>query len=169
MQDVFTSFLNNALGPKWTVFEETWMLLTGLVLQSTSSTTADEFGLQQQDWVLVLESHKRIAIVDLCLPSDTSPSQLLAAAMRKQNAYCPFVEALHYYADRGWVILVFPLVVRICCMVDPSHVGSLLKFLLIQWKLWHRAIELTVLALAQVFHFLHKCASEVAWELDTSI
>ncbi len=85
--DVFTCFLNSALGSKWTVFEETWMSLTGLVLQSTFSATADELGLQQQDRVLVSESLQRIAIVDLCLPSDTSPAQLLAAAMRKQDAY----------------------------------------------------------------------------------
>jgi hypothetical protein len=90
-----------------------------------------------------------IAIVDLCRPSDTSPAQLLAAAMRKQNAYCPLVEALRHYADQGWMIHVFPL-------VDPSHVGSLLKFLRIQEKHWHGAIERTVLASVQAFHFLHK-------------
>ncbi len=113
MRDVFTSFLNSALGSKWAVFEETWMSLTGLVLQSTSSATADELGQRQPDWILDSESLKRIAIVDLCLPSDTSPAQLLAAAIRKQNAYCPLVEALDYYADRGWVVHVFPLVVAV--------------------------------------------------------
>ncbi len=41
-------------------------------------------------------------------------------------------------------------------MIDPSHVGSLLKFLRIQRKLWHGAIEQTVLASVQAFHFLHK-------------
>jgi hypothetical protein len=126
------------------------------VLQSTSSATADELGRRQPDWVLVSESLKRIAILDLCLPSDTSPAQLLAAAMRKKDAYCPLVEALRYYADRGRVVHVFPLVVRICGMIDPSHVGSLLKFLHIQRKLWHGAIERTVLASVQAFHFLHK-------------
>jgi hypothetical protein len=76
--------------------------------------------------------------------------------MRKQDAYCPLVEALRYYADRGWVVHVFPLVVGICGMIDPSHVGSLLKFLRIQRKLWPGAIERTVLASVQAFHFLHK-------------
>ena len=156
VRDVFTSFLTSALESKWTVFEETRMARTGLVLQSTSSATVDELGRRQPDWVLVSESRKRIAIVDLCRPSDTSPAQLLAAAMRKQNAYCPLVEALRHYADQGWVIHVFPLVVGICGMIDPSHVGSLLKFLHIQQKHWHGAIEKTVLASVQAFHFLHK-------------
>ncbi len=48
--------------------------------------------------------------------------RLLAAATRKQNAYGPLVEALHYYTDQGWVTHVFPLVVGICGMIDPSHV-----------------------------------------------
>ena len=76
--DVITSFLNSALGSKWAVFEETQMSQTGLVLQSTSSATADELGRRQPDWVLVSESLKRIAIVDLCRPSDTSPAQLVS-------------------------------------------------------------------------------------------
>jgi hypothetical protein len=41
-------------------------------------------------------------------------------------------------------------------MIDPPHVESLLKFLSIQWKLWHLAIEATVLASVQSFYFLHK-------------
>ena len=51
---------------------------------------------------------------------------------------------------------VFPLVVGICGMIDPSHVESLLKFLHIQRKLWQGAIERTVLASVHAFHFLHK-------------
>ena len=156
VRDVFTSFLNSALGSKWAVFEETRMSRTSLVLQSTSSATVDELGRRQPDWVLVSESLQRIAIVDLCRPSDMSPAQLLAAALRKQDAYGPLVEALRYYADRGWVVHVFPLVVGICGMIDPSQVGSLLKFLHIQRKLWPGAIEKTVLASVQAFHFLHK-------------
>ncbi len=54
------------------------------------------------------------------------------------------------------MIHVFPWVVGICSMTDLFHVESLLKFQGIQRKLWHRAIELTVLASVQAFHFLHK-------------
>ena len=156
VRDVVTSFFNSALGSKWTVFEETRMSKTGLVLQPTSLATVSELGRRQPDWVLASTVHKRIAIVDLCRPSDTSPAQLLAAAMRKQNAYCPLVEALRYYVDQGWAVHVFPLVVGICGMIDPSHVESLLKFLHIQRKLWQGAIERTVLASVHAFHFLHK-------------
>jgi hypothetical protein len=156
VRDVITSFLNSALRSKWTMFEETRMSRTGLVLQPTSSTTTNQLGRRQPDWVLVSETHKRIAIVNLCRPSDASPAQLLAAAVRKQHAYCPLVEALRYYADLGWVIHVFPLVVGICGMIYLSHMESLLNFLHIQQKLWHRVVERTVLASVQAFHFLHK-------------
>ncbi len=43
----------------------------------------------------------RIAIADLYRPSDVHPAQLLAAAMRKQQAYLPLQEALSYYSDQG--------------------------------------------------------------------
>ena len=45
-----------------------------------------------------------IAIVDLCRPSDVHPAQVLAAAMRKQQAYLPLQEALRFYSDQGWTI-----------------------------------------------------------------
>ncbi len=41
-------------------------------------------------------------------------------------------------------------------MIDLLHVESLLKFLDIQQKLWHGAIEQTVLASVQALHFLHR-------------
>ena len=75
------------------------------------------------------QHHKRIAIVDLCRPSDVHPDQLRAAAMRKQQAYLPLQEALSFYSDQGWTIHVFPWVVGIRGMIDPSHVHALLKFL----------------------------------------
>jgi len=41
--------------------------------------------------------------MDLCHPSDVLPTQLLAAAIRKQHAYNPFKEALSDYSDGvGW-------------------------------------------------------------------
>jgi hypothetical protein len=99
VRDVVTFFLTSTLGSEWTVFEETRMTWAGPVLQSTSLATTDQLGRRQPDWVLVSETHRRIAVVDLCRPSDASPAPLLAAAMRKQHTYSPLVEALRYYAD----------------------------------------------------------------------
>jgi hypothetical protein len=43
-----------------------------------------QWGLQQPDWVLVSQHHKRIAGVDLCRPSDVPPAQLLARVSLQQ-------------------------------------------------------------------------------------
>jgi hypothetical protein len=132
------------------------MSRTGLILCSTSQATAEQWGRRQPDWVLVSHNHKRIAIVDLCRPSDVHTAQLLAAAVRKQQAYLPLQEALRFYADQGWTIHVFPWVVGIRCMIDPSHVHALLKFLELPNRHWQTAVERTVLASVRAFSFLHK-------------
>jgi hypothetical protein len=98
------------------------MVNTGLTLRSTPQVTAEQLGRRQPDWVLVSQHHKRIAVVDLCRPSDVHSAQLLAAAMRKQQKYLPLLEALSYYSEQGWAIHVFPWVVGIRGMIDPSHV-----------------------------------------------
>ena len=99
---------------------------------------------------------KRIAIIDLCRPSDIHQTQLQAAAIRKQQTYQPLVEGLSYYTEQGWVVHVFPWIVGIRGMIDSSHVQSVLKFLDIQQKHWQIAIEQTALASVRAFHFLHK-------------
>ena len=152
---VITSFLNSTLGANWKIFEETRMSKTGLKICSTPQATAEQWGRRQPDWVLVSQHHKRIAIVDLCRPSDVHPDQLLAAAMRKQQTYLPLLEALSYYSDQGWTIHVFPWVVGIRGTIDPTHIQSLLKFLGIQRKHWQVAVEKTVLASVRAFYFLH--------------
>ena len=152
---VITSFLNSTLGTNWKIFEETRMSKTGLKICSTPLATAEQWGRRQPDWVLVSQHHKRIAIVDLCRPSDVHPAQLLAAAIRKQQTYLPLLESLSYYSDQGWTIQVFPWVVGIRGTIDPTHIQSLLKFLGILRKHWQVAVEKTVLASVRAFYFLH--------------
>ena len=113
-----TSFLNSTLGAEWTMYEETRMSKTGLILSSTPQATAEQWGRRQPDWVLVSQHHKRIAIVDLCRPSDVHPDQLLAAAMRKQQGLsrhtCLFkkrsasilTKAGQFMCSRGWLASV---------------------------------------------------------------
>jgi hypothetical protein len=132
------------------------MANTGLTLRPTPQFTAEQWGRRQPDWVLVSQHHKRIAVVDLCRPSDVHPAQLLAAAMRKQQTYLPLLDALSYYSEQGWTIHVFPWVVGIRGMINPLHVHSLLKFAEIHHKHWKTAVERTVLASVRAFHFLHR-------------
>jgi hypothetical protein len=76
--------------------------------------------------------------------------------MRKQQAYLPLQEALSFYSDQGWTIHVFQWVVGIRCMINPSHVHALLKFLELPNRHRQTAVERTVLALVKAFSFLHK-------------
>jgi hypothetical protein len=91
------------------------MAKTGLILRSSSLTAddVDQLGRRQPDWILVSKEAKRIAIIDLCRPSDVHQTQLQAAAIRKQQTYQPLVEGLSYYTEQGWVVHVFPWVVGI--------------------------------------------------------
>jgi len=150
---VITSFLTSTLRPEWILFEETRMAKTGLILRSSSLTAdnVDQLGRRQPDWILVSKEAKRIAIIDLCRPSDIRQTQLQAAAIRKQQAYEPLVECLSYYSEQGWVVHVFPLIVGIWGMIDSYHVQSLMKFLDIQRKHWQNVIEQTALASVRAF------------------
>jgi hypothetical protein len=125
----------------WKMYEETAMAKTGLVLRPTDHATIEQIGTRQLDWLLVSGELKRIAIPDLCRPSDISPSQLLAVAKRKQHTYSPLEEALSYFTEQGWIVHIFPWLVGIRGMIDPVHVESLMKFLGIHRKHWKIAIE----------------------------
>jgi len=156
VRNVITSFLDSTLDTDWTLFEETRMANTGLMLRPTPQFTAEQWGRRQPDWVLVSQQRKRIAIVDLCRPSDVHPAQLLTAAIRKQQTYLPLLDALSHYSEQGWTIHVFPWAVGIRGMIKPMHVHSLMKFAGIHHKHWTTAVESTVLASVKAFHFLHR-------------
>ena len=121
---VITSLLTFTLRYEWTSFEEARVADTGLVLCSSSRTDndIDRLGRRQPDWILVSKQNKRIAVVDLSSPSDIHQAQLLAAAIRKQQAYQPLVDGLSYYTEQGWVVHVFPLIVGIRGMIDSFHI-----------------------------------------------
>ena len=99
VRNVITSFLTSTISPEWTLFEETRMAKTGLILRSSDSSSltaddVDQLGRRQPDWILLSKEAKRIAIIDLCRPSDIHQTQLQAAAIRKQQTYQPLVEGL---------------------------------------------------------------------------
>jgi hypothetical protein len=120
--------------------------------------SAEECDLQrwQPDWVAISYDHKRIAIIDLCRPSDVHEAQLEAAATLKQDGYTPLIRALDFYTARGWVVHVFPWVVKIRGLLHSSHICALLQFLEVPNKHWLSAVEGTVLASVNAFHFLHR-------------
>ncbi len=98
------------------------------------------------------EEHKKIAIVDLCHPSEVHQAQLLAAAMLKQQTCQPLVED---YTKQGWVVHVFPWVVGIRGMILFTR-GFPPEVFDIQRKHWRVAVEQTALVSVKAFHFLHQ-------------
>jgi len=167
---VITTFLARNIGHRWKMFEEKSLKSTGLVLRPVSATsiararsqpTADpnseqDLGRWQPDWILVSDELKKIAILDLCRPSDVHPAQLTAAAIRKQDGYSPLVEALDHYTGSGWTVHVFPWVVGTRGLIDPSHIHALLDFLEIPGKCRKLAVERTVLASVKALYFMHQ-------------
>jgi ribonuclease HI len=170
VRQVVSSFFSRCVGPKWTVYEETRMGNMGLNLSKVPAAvvatagkqvvadSAGECDLQrwQPDWVAISYDHKRIAIIDLCRPSDVHEDQLEAAATLKQDGYTPLIRALDFYTARGWVVHVFPWVVGIRGLLHSSHICALLQFLEVPNKHWLSAMEGTVLASVNAFHFLHR-------------
>jgi len=170
VRQVISSFLFRHVGPTWIVHEETRMGNTGLhltkvpvdiVVSAGKSSVADSAGecdLQrwQPDWLAISQTHKRIAIIDLCRPSDVHEDQLEIAATLKQNGYRPLICALDSYAKQGWVIHVFPWVVGIRGLLHPPHICALLQFLEVPRQYWLPAMEGTALASVRAFYFLHR-------------
>ena len=168
---VITFFLARILGRKWKMFEETCMKNTGLTLspvpaalvaQAQQRPVEDDserlcaLDRWQPDWIFVSHELKKIAIVDLCRPSDVHPDQLKAAAIRKQEGYRPLLSALCYYTERGWTVHIFPWVVGIRGLIVPSYIVSLFTFLDIPGKHHKTAIERTVLASVKALYFMHQ-------------
>ncbi len=97
--------------PKWTVHEETQMGNMGLTLSKVPATVVVYAGkpsgvdaageCDHKRWrpyrVVISYAHKRMAIIDLCRPSDAYGDQLEAAATLKQDEYSPLVCALDLY------------------------------------------------------------------------
>ena len=72
--------------------------------------------------VAISHVHKRIAIIDLCRPSDVYKEQLHTAALRKQEGYSPLIYALYYHINQGLTIPIFPMVVGIRGLIHLPHI-----------------------------------------------
>ncbi len=75
--------------------------------KSNSSTYPWLMCCLDQDWVLLWQEHKKIAIVDLCHPSNVHPDQFLSTDVCKQDGYSPMTAALSHFVDSGWTVHVF--------------------------------------------------------------
>ena len=110
----------------------------------------------QPDFVAVSYAAKKIAILELCRPSDTSPGQLQAAYERKLSVYSPLVDALGHYSDSGWSVQILPWVVGARGLVQERYMHHALKYLEVPKKVWRPIIEETVLASISALAFMHR-------------
>ena len=148
------------------------MLRTGLRMRPVSSARVRETGRYvseanlkagrmslsrwQPDFVAVSFKAKKIAILELCRPSDTSPGQLQAAHDRKMNTYGPLVEALGHYSDSGWSVKILPWVVGARGLVQEQAMHHALEYLEVPKTSWRPIIEDTVLASVSALAFMHR-------------
>jgi ribonuclease HI len=167
-----SSSLKRHLPRKWKLYEEAAMLRTGLQLRPVSSAMVRETGRcvseadleagrmslsrWQPDFVSVSFKAKKIAILELCRPSDTSSGQLQAAYERKRNLYGPLVEALGHYSDSGWSVKILPWVVGARGLVLEQAMHHALEYLEVPKTFWRPIIEDTVLASISALAFMHR-------------
>jgi hypothetical protein len=167
-----SSSLKRHLPSKWKLYEETAMLRTGLKMRPVSSARVRETGRcisvadleagrmslsrWQPDFVAVSFKAKKIAILELCRPSDVSTGQLQAAYERKMNLYGPLVEALGHYSDSGWSVKILPWVVGARGLVQERVMHHALEYLEVPKTFWRPIIEDTVLASISALAFMHR-------------
>ena len=167
-----SSSVKRHLPSTWKLYEEAAMLRTGLRMRPVSSVRVRETGRLisdadleagrmslsrwQPDLVAVSFKAKKIAILEVCRPSDTSPGQLQAAYERKMNLYGPLVEALGHYNDSGWSVKILPWVVGARGMVQERAMYHALEFIEVPKTFWRPIIEDTVLASISALAFMHR-------------
>jgi hypothetical protein len=110
----------------------------------------------QRDFVAVSFQAKKISILELCRPSDSSPGQLQAAYERKMNLYGPLVDALGHYSDSGWSVKILPWVVGARGLVQERTMHHALEYLEVPKQSWRPIIEDTVLASISALTFMHR-------------
>ena len=113
-------------------------------------------GRLQPDLVLVSQSLRRIAIVEVSRPMDDSSEQLAAAHDRKMRTYTPLIEALKVYLEEGWQVEIFPWVVGIRGLLNSAAIKSCLEFLAVPRQRWERIIEDVAKESVKAFYSQHR-------------
>jgi hypothetical protein len=170
VRKLISSLLVKNLHHRWELHEETPMANTGLRLNRVSVSCMEASGRPlpenhdgticvgrlQPDLVLVSQSLRKIAIVEVSRPMDGSSELLAAAHDRKVRTYAPLLEALQAYLDDGWQVEIFPWVVGVRGLVNQDAIQCCLEFLDMPRKSWRRIIEDTAKESVKAFYVLHR-------------
>ncbi len=173
--DLISSLLAKCLQDRWELHEETPMVNTGLRLSRVSAASMQAagrplpesqdgmicIGRLQPDLVLVSQSLRKIAIVEVSRPMDGSSEQLAAAHERKMSTYAPLLEALQVYLDEVWQVEILPWVVGVRGLLDSDTIKSCLEFLEIPRQRWRRITEDASRESVKAFYSLHRVRCKV--------
>jgi len=163
--------LRKSLLRGWRLHEETPMLATGLQLRrvptiqvqnsgrpiSDADAVAGDMavGRWRPDFIAISESRKKIAIVELCRPSDVWLERLEAAYQGKLAVYAPLLTALSSYTESGWAIQILPWVVGARGLIQTSNMRTALEFLEVPHGKRQSVIDSTVQASIAALAFMN--------------
>ena len=172
IRECLSSSLRRHLPSGWILYEETALSHTGLRLRPVPSVRVEAtgrpvcnadleagqmyLGRWRPDLLVVSFRARKIAVLEVCRPSDVSPERLQAAYFEKLNIYSPLIEALGYYIDSGWTIKILPWVVGARGLVQERVMYNALEFLEIARGSWISIIECSVSASISALAFMHR-------------
>jgi hypothetical protein len=163
--------LRKSLPRRWLLYEETQMLATGLLLhrvptvqvQNSGRLVSDAdaaagdmaVGKWRPDFIAISESRKKIAILELCRPSDVRLERLEAAFQGKLAVYAPLLTALSSYTENGWTVQVLPWVVGARGLIQTCNMRNALEFLEVPHGKRQSVIDSTVQASIGALAFMN--------------
>ena len=167
---MLSTSLSRYIPSGWKLREETPMAATGLTLHPvptacilaagrTLPVDAGEvmsLGRWQPDLIAVSHQRRKIAIIDLCRPSDVLPAQMIEAHDRKMQSYSPLLTALQHYTAGGWKVEIFPWVVGVSGLMHSSGAHRSLKFLEIPVEKNAVLMQAVAVASVQALHGMHR-------------
>ena len=155
-----SAVLKKSLLGNWKLFEETPMLATGLQLRRVHTAQVQQSGRPVRDtdtaagdmalgrWrpdlLAVSYSRHKIAILELCRPSDVRLERLDAAYQGKLAVYEPLRTALGFYTDSGWAVQTLPWVVGARGLIQKHNMCNALEFLEVPREKWQSIIDSTL-------------------------
>jgi len=172
IRESLSGALRKALPKGWLLHEETPMARTGLKLTPVSTERVQNSGRSvkdsdiaagtmqldrwQPDLVVVSDTRRKIAIVDVIRPSDIRRVRLQAAYQDKMRAYEPLCDALSHYSSANWEIRILPWVVGTRGLVRQCMLNSALEFLEVPCSSRQQIIEKTVHASVTALVLMHR-------------
>ena len=118
--------------------------LSGRPVSDVDAVAGDMAGGRwRPDLLVVSESRQKIAIVELCRPSDVRLERFEATFQGKLAIYAPLLMALSSYTESGWTVQVLPWVVGARGLIQTRNMRNALEFLEVPHGKWQSIIDST--------------------------